>query len=511
MTLARFQYLLLLCGAAVATATSAAAPANATLIVSNAATKNVACSAGVCEATAKNAVLNASDLAAMLAASNIKVRSTVKAKDIELRVALSWASASRLTLDAYQSITFDKPLTVAGPGALTLTVNDGGTGGELSFETPGRAIFWDLSSNLVIDGAGYTLAGDVATLASDIAADPSGHYALGNNYDASVDGTYASSPIATTFTGTLQGLGNAISNLTIDDTIENDNVGFISTLGAGGAVSSIGLKKVSVIGAQASYIGGLVGYSEGLVGGSTVQGSVSMAMGSPEGGGTVGGLVGVALGGSIVDSTANVNVLGRNAADDAGGLVGGAGAVSIAGSQAHGAVSAANHAVVGGLIGSFGDSNHLGIVSGSFSTGSATVEHGNSVVGGFIGANGGTILNCYSTGNASAGKSSFVGGFVGNNFSSIGSSYSTGSPSAPRGGRLGGFLGNNFTTVSDDYWDTTTSGTDVGVGGGDGSGVAGLTTQQLQSGLPVGFDPAVWGEDPAINGGLPYLLSNSPE
>jgi hypothetical protein len=507
MTLAQSGSLLLLCGAALA----AASPANAALIVSNAAAKNVACSAGVCEATAKNAVLNAGDLAAMLAGSDIKLRSTVKAKDIELRVALSWASANRLTLDAYQSITFDKPLTVAGPGALTLTVNDGGTGGELSFETPGRAIFWDLSSNLVIDGAGYTLVGDIATLASDIAADPSDHYALANNYDAGVDGTYASSPIATTFTGTLQGLGNTISSLTINDTIENDNVGFISTLGVGGAVSSVGLRKVSVIGAQRSYIGSLIGANSGIVFESTSSGSVSMAVGSPEGGGTVGGLIGSSDGGSILSSAANVVVSGHNAADDAGGLAGFVIGGTVSRSQAHGAVSAANHAVVGGLIGSFGDGNQPGIVSDSFSTGSATVDHGDSVVGGFIGANVGTILNCYSTGNASAGKSSFVGGFVGNNFSPISSSYSTGSPSAPRGGRLGGFLGNNFTTVSEDYWDTTTSGTDVGVGGGDGSGVTGLTTQQLQSGLPAGFDPTIWGENPAINSGLPYLLSNPPE
>lgn len=43
------------------------------------------------------------------------------------------------------------------------------------------------------------------------------------------------------------------------------------------------------------------------------------------------------------------------------------------------------------------------------------------------------------------------------------------------------------------------------------SGVAGLTTEQLQSGLPAGFDPSIWGEDAKINHGLPYLLANPPE
>jgi hypothetical protein len=42
-------------------------------------------------------------------------------------------------------------------------------------------------------------------------------------------------------------------------------------------------------------------------------------------------------------------------------------------------------------------------------------------------------------------------------------------------------------------------------------GVTGLTTEQLQSGLPEGFDPSIWGESADINGGLPYLLANPPK
>jgi hypothetical protein len=32
----------------------------------------------------------------------------------------------------------------------------------------------------------------------------------------------------------------------------------------------------------------------------------------------------------------------------------------------------------------------------------------------------------------------------------------------------------------------------------------------LQSGLPAGFDPAIWAESANMNGGLPYLLANPP-
>jgi hypothetical protein len=41
-------------------------------------------------------------------------------------------------------------------------------------------------------------------------------------------------------------------------------------------------------------------------------------------------------------------------------------------------------------------------------------------------------------------------------------------------------------------------------------GITGLSTAQLQSGLPAGFDPTVWGENANINSGLPYLLANPP-
>jgi hypothetical protein len=54
------------------------------------------------------------------------------------------------------------------------------------------------------------------------------------------------------------------------------------------------------------------------------------------------------------------------------------------------------------------------------------------------------------------------------------------------------------------------SGTTNGVGGGNGTGVTGNTTAQLQAGLPAGFDPKIWAEDRKINHGLPYLIANPP-
>jgi hypothetical protein len=93
----------------------------------------------------------------------------------------------------------------------------------------------------------------------------------------------------------------------------------------------------------------------------------------------------------------------------------------------------------------------------------------------------------------------------------INDSYATGTVSATR---PGGFVGWNRAPVgldyTDAYWDTTTSGTTKAVGEGHSAPITGLTTTQLQSGLPAGFDPSIWGENATINGGLPYLLANPP-
>jgi hypothetical protein len=41
--------------------------------------------------------------------------------------------------------------------------------------------------------------------------------------------------------------------------------------------------------------------------------------------------------------------------------------------------------------------------------------------------------------------------------------------------------------------------------------VVGLATEQLQSGLPSGFDANIWAQNPKINNALPYLIGNPPE
>jgi hypothetical protein len=443
--------------------------ADAALKISQAATQNVTCSQGTCTATAKNAVLNAGELANMLASGNVHVVAPSAAADIGVNAGLSWSSTSRLTLDAYHSIAFNKSLSVAGSGALTLTTNDGGTGGEIAFFGKAHATLFDLNSSLIINGASYTLVGNIAALASDIANNPSGHYALANDYDASADGTYTTVPIPTTFTGTFEGLGNRISNLSIDDATD-DIVGLFAEVDAGGVVRDIEVAHANVSGAG-TFVGVVAGFHKGAFARVSASGAASNS--NNEVGGIVGGLIG-----TITNSHANVAVLGGRCA---GGLVG----------------------------------LTEGIISQSFAVGmaSATEEAGGLACDN----NTGTISDSYSRGAAIGGSSADVGGFEGANSGTTSASYSTGKVKGGIKNRTrGGFVGHDLDQgdIQDCYWDVDLSHfRNLHRGAGNiknDPGIAGVTTQQLQSGLPPGFDPSIWGDKSNVNDGLPYLLANPP-
>jgi hypothetical protein len=437
---------------------------------------NVTCASQVCTATAADANLSMKTLRNLLASGDVKVVSGSVAGDIVVAGALTWISSSTLTLDSYHSIIVNKPVSVAGTGGLVLTTNDGGTNGSLLFEGNGKVGFLSTTNQLVLNGDKYKLESDIKTLAYDIARHPSGYFALANSYDASVDGVYSAPPISLPFKGTFNGLGNVISKLTIVDQADAD-VGFFATLSAKGAVSSVGIANTVVEGGSAQNdqqtIGGLVGFSSGTISNSFVSGKVNGFF--------------------------------------SGGLAGeNQGAISLCQSSAivHGYI-------VGGLVGL-----NEGIVDRSFATGAVIALYEYGATGGLVGFNAnatlGTVSNSYATGGVKGGKFTSVGGLGG--FSpqgaSISTSYSTGAVNGHTLSRVGGFTGQSAGTTANTYWDTTTSGiTDLSRGAGNVSnapGITGLSTTQLQSGLPAGFDPTIWGENPSINGGLPYLFDNPP-
>jgi hypothetical protein len=163
-----------------------------------------------------------------------------------------------------------------------------------------------------------------------------------------------------------------------------------------------------------------------------------------------------------------------------------------------------------------------GIVIKSFSEGTVvTVGAENAFTGGLAGMNSGVIKNSYSVSKVVEDRtdsgSNFCGGLLGSNSGAVTSSYASGQIGNRRAGKatIGGVAGAqlNQRGYSNTYWDRDGGVRDPHQGVGnmaDYPGVAGLTTAQLQVGLPAGFDPRVWQEAPAINGGLPYLRSNPP-
>src|SRR5579871_669162 len=438
---------------------SLACAASANVTISTAQTQNLTCSGGLCAPTARKAVLNVSDLETMLTSGNVEVTTTgsgVQANDIEVDAPFTWSNTNALALDAYESIAVKQSVSVAGSGGLTLTTNDGGQNGTLSFDSKGSIAFQNLSSPLTINDVAYTLENSVATLAGAILSNPRGAFALASNYDASQDGTYSNCPIDVEFDGTLQGLGNSISNLSIDAKFERHEYTFAAFLGnvdAAGAVENLRLSAINYTGRA---VGGLAAGNEGYLFGDEVTGAIDSEHQ------LAGGLVQENYG-MIISSSANVHLKIKCCAKHgaiAGGLVsdnGGGGTIEL--SHAAGDISGSTGG--GGLVG-----ENEGTISQSYATGN--VSYGGGLV--FINQNTGTISNSYATGAVHGTDDS--GGFIQYvpeyTTGTISDSYSTGAVSTGDGGFL---CTDDVVDLSNDYWDITTSGTDDGACGENVSGV----------------------------------------
>jgi hypothetical protein len=278
-------------------------------------------------------------------------------------------------------------------------------------------------------------------------------------------------PIPTTFAGTFEGLGNAVSELSINDATDT-NVGLFAEIANGATLRDVSVTAANIVAtAENSCAAPLVGGNEGSIVGAVASGSAESSSFC------AGGVVGI-MSGSVALSSASTNVQ----APDAGGLVG--------------------HSANGNITQSYATGKVVGIQS----------------AGGLAGDdNGSTITNTYSRGEARAPKSNQaeVGGFEGGAFgNSIESSYSAGVVKGGIPGTRGGFVGYSEDSFGSDYWDTDTSRfKNIHRGAGNVKnepGIEGLKTNQLRSGLPSGFDPTIWGENKKINAGLPYLLANPP-
>ena len=184
---------------------------------------------------------------------------------------------------------------------------------------------------------------------------------------------------------------------------------------------------------------------------------------------------------------------------------------AIAKSYATGAVNvtstyaAATATSAGGLIGTNGGTATL---TQSYATGAASAVSaaGVSMAGGLIGRNigGATVMQSYATGAASATANAatgtaMAGGLIGSHASTgtVAQTYAVGavaaiSPgAAAAGGLIGSITGTGAITAS--YWDTDTSARTNAIGSGTSSGIAGLTTAQMQA--PVNYASTYAGWD----------------
>ncbi len=481
--------------------------------------------------------ITGAQLGTNLAGGNVIIKSdggaTTGSGNINVNDAVSFGSASTLTLDANHSIYIDKTISVTGGGTVSLVTNDpGGSGtggvgnGDYNFLYGASIDFGAVNHGaaLNINNSAYTLVYSMAQLdaidannsvdGSEIVgygAGLSGKYALATNLDATgttyttaLFGTNSDNSADTQFGGTFDGIGHTITGLTINGGSGN----FIGLVGYnGGTIRDIGIVGGSVSGAR--FVGGLVAenagagivghatagdtvtagndYAGGLVGlnftGTVIQSSAS---GSVRGATLVGGLVGRSVNGLIQSSSASGTVTGSGSY--VGGLIGTLSGGTLNLDYATGAVDGGNY--TGGLVG-YNDGNG-GSISNSYATGAVS---GHTYVGGLLGKGiSGIVSQSYAQGAVSGGGA--VGGLIGANDAAVSQAYATGSVTGTKfvggiagenlgsidqtyasgaiitgGANVGGVAGYNGSsaTVSNSYWDTYSTGQAAGVNNQSGT------------------------------------------
>ncbi len=414
--------------------------------------------------------------------------------DIIVEGAISWNTTHSLTLSSYHSLYFEAPITVAGAGSLTLvTDNTGaGNGGTLVFDpentaSPGIVQFTAKTNagqpaGSLFIGSGtsapqaYTLVSDLTTLSNDIAADAAandrfGYYALATKVDGSNGGAgYTQSPLTSTlseaFDGVLEGLGNTIDKLTINDTT-NGAVGLFGGIDNNSVVRDLLLTNVSVTGSVSNaLIGALAGINYGAISGVTIESGTVTGTAAAQ----VGGLVGD--NNNVIDSSeSDATVTDMASGSTVGGLVGYS-SIQVTTSTAYGEVMGGDNSQVGGLIGSGIAYDVVNDTANGFVSGGVGAD-----VGGLIGSlQGGAPTNVSASSQVTGGDGSFVGGLVGlNQDAAISNSYATGSAAGGADSRVGGLVGYSTGGINDSYvMSPSFSGGAAQVQGGAGSEVGGL-------------------------------------
>ena len=365
--------------------------------------------------------------------------------DIIVNSTITWDTANKFTLDAWNDIFINKEITASNAGGkLALlygqkAVNANNTSDYHINAKVNLHAGENLITKLGSDGAStvWTVVTDATTL-QNINTDTTTlakNYALGS--DLTLSGTNNWNPIGNTstkFTGKLDGLNHKVSNLNISTA--GAYVGFFGYTNTGSIIQNIHLENAN-ISSNNNQVGLLVGSSESTIKNAHTSGEI---IGSDN----VGGLVGY-NDGTIKSSSSSAKVTGDQYT---GGLVGN-NSRTIEKSYATGSVKGTNENT-GGLVGRNGVN-----INNSYATGNVIGIKG---VGGLVGLNDSNINNSYATGSVNG--TDGVGGLAGRNyetFSEITNSYSIGKVTGTSnvGGLVGDYSGG---TVSSNFWDTQTTG-----------------------------------------------------
>ena len=251
--------------------------------------------------------------------------------------------------------------------------------------------------------------------------------------------------------------GQAFNNLTTIGGFAGDNQGQIANSAAAGLVGNAGTMRLAA--------GGFAGSNEGTITSSSATGAVTTGDNS-----TAGGFVGGNSPSSGMQSCQGC-LFGDGFNNSA----------SISNSQASGTVTAGASSVAGGFAatGSQDNGSHGGSFTNVTASGAVNAGH-DSVVGGLVGVllEDGTIANCTAHNSivASSGPNSIIGGVVGLNEGTISGTASTAPVSGTSDSYIGGITGINLGLV-------TGSSTDPDIGGSGGNdfigGIAALNAGSI--------------------------------
>ncbi|WP_447578358.1 two-partner secretion domain-containing protein [Achromobacter kerstersii] len=386
--------------------------------------------------------------------------------DLSINAPVAWSSSNGLSLSASQNANINN--SVRGSGAnVHLSVNAGAgafINGSLGLTgANSRMTLNSLNGHEIADGATVMLSGAGARFTANgrehtviqnvsqlqaINKRLDGHYVLGNSMGAQAD-FQAIGGESGTFSGTFDGLGHTIENLSIKGS--GANLGLFAA--SSGMIRNVVLKSVAVRGPHDSLaamsIGSLVGLNTGDIYNAKSWSTLVTASKNRES--VIGGLVGTNEGALIrraivsgnVQSNGHTRAAGGLVGENKDGIIGGRGTIRNSSSTAtvSGDMQRNSTGGMGGLVGV----NNRGAVHDSSATGKTATRSDGINVGGLVGNHTYSFIESSQAGGfVQGGKHGNTGGLVGaNNGGAIHHAVASNTVEAYGGGNTGGAVGRN--------------------------------------------------------------------